>query len=488
MQTPWFLWKGMDSRMQGVIVEQYSPITRAGMRNPRLTIPGRSGSEVLWSWHIWVTNKDLTPVTIGGKRMMDWNLGWKDSDNVSRRVYADRSLQFRVVQTNGEGTVLQGGDTESFTVIQNGDVLYSAANYGTNPYYQWGRKDPLASDAPLMILQYRPHSKYSVAAECDVYIESCEGLHVNDNPSVPAGYGTVDYGSGIMNPRTAVCNSFTSEWVGGPVVPYKHWNVMYHLTGYNATVYEDINPNYYTDNYCIYFWIPGTYTTHSPDIYNLSAFVFDGMFGYPDLPLYTYTEERKTESSASYNLWNAYCWADSDFRSDTQVFKTIYDPCPPGFTVPSRGTYDGAGSPTAHTSGGSTDGILLDGHFFPFTGARSWSYSQGNGVAADSYHWGHTIALNSRGVGTAGYLWTAQREEVAIVEGTNVNRDNKFKGIGGAHIMSYTESAVTLPASNIYTMGSTASIRPLADPQYKASVGQVTGGLEDVEYGDLPTN
>jgi hypothetical protein len=460
--------------------------------NVVIALKGTAGGseKILWSWHIWVTNKDLTPVTIGGKRMMDWNLGWSDSPGVALAKYPNRSLRFRVVQIDGSGNILSGSDIEPFAVTQEGDATYASANKGSSPYYQWGRKDPLAYDAAMEILQYRSYDKYSVAATYDLYIESCEGLHVNDNPSIPAGYGRADYGYGIRNPQTAVCNSYTSGWVGGPVVPYKHWNAMYHLTGYNTTIYEEIDPNHYTDNYCIYYWVPGTYTTHSPDIYNLTSFVFDGMFGYPDIPLSSYTEERKTETAVGSNLWNAYCWADSDFRSESQVYKTIYDPCPPGYTVPSRGSFDNVGSPVDHTSGNTVDGVLLDGHFFPFSGVRSFSATQGSGaaMATDVYHWTHSIALNP-GHTSSGYSWTAQREDVSIVTTGNVNRE--FSGIGGARIFTYSSGSVSLPGSNsgVYTMGSAAPVRPMLDPRYPTiPVSGVTGGLEDVEYGTLPQN
>ena len=47
MQTNWFLWKGTDSRTRGVVVEEYPPVTRAGTRDARISIPGRSGSLAL---------------------------------------------------------------------------------------------------------------------------------------------------------------------------------------------------------------------------------------------------------------------------------------------------------------------------------------------------------------------------------------------------------------------------------------------------------
>jgi len=454
------------------------------------TLPGASSSIVLWSWHIWVTNKDLTPVVIGGRKLMDYNLGWMDSPDVSRDQYPDRSLRFRVVQTDGTGTILTGGDTELFTVTQEGDASFATANPGTNPYYQWGRKDPLAADAALEPLQYRPVDKYSVAETWDYYIESCEGLHANDSPvAMPGGYGDADYGYAIQNPRKAVSNSYSSGWVGGPVVPYKHWNVTYrYRTNANDTFYENINPAAYTDNYCIYYWIPGTYTTHNGTNLNLTDFLFTGMFGYPDIPLGTYTEERKTVTSAGYNLWNAYSWADSDFRSENQVYKTVYDPCPPGFTVASRGTFDSMGSPVS-----APGGVLLDGHFFPFTGVRDWHCDQGNSsfsLSTDVYHWSHTLSLGMSLRGSSGYVWTAQRQEIAIGNPTtvNVNRDNHLTGVAGARLLVYTANTLTLPGTNdgIFTSGSAASVRPMLDPRYVAKVSGVTGGLEDVEYGTLP--
>ena len=443
------------------------------------TIPGRSGSEILWSWHIWVTNKDLAPVTIGGKRMMDWNLGWADTPNVFRSRYPDRTLRFRVVQIDGNGTVISGSDTEPFTVTQEGDASYASANPGSNPYYQWGRKDPLPADAAVDVLTYRPFTKYSVSDTWDDYIRACEG-YVS---GLDAGYGTdANYGYGIRNPRKVVTNSYTSGWVGGPLVPANLY-VSYYMYGNNGPFYDLVGGDVPITS-CIYYYVP-YYEPNPAQVFNLSGFTYQGMFAFPNTYA-AYVEERKTASAVCYNLWNAYSWADSDFRSESQVYKTIYDPCPPGFTVPSRGSFDQVGSPT-----NAPGGVLLDGHFFPFTGVRSWNSYMKSGsqaLAVDVYHWTHDVTLDLPATGSAGYLWTAQREEVGAVTTANFNRDNHYNGYAGARIMSYAAGSVTLPASYVYTMGSAASVRPMLDPRYAASMKGLMGGLEDVEYGTLPRN
>jgi hypothetical protein len=456
--------------------------------NVIIALKGNYGSRtgaIMWSWHIWVTNKDLTPVSIGGKQMMDWNLGWMDSNNVKRRTYDDRSLQFRVIQTDAQGNVLAVGDSETFTVTQTGDVVNSGANYGTNPYYQWGRKDPLASDAQVDVLQYRPLDIHSVSDSWDYYVRSCEGLETSSQAS---GYhADANYGFAIRTPMKAVTNSYTTGWVSGPVVPNGLWNAKYIFTN-GLVFYEDASSAGQAANYGIYVYVPTTF--------NLSSFSFSDWYAVngSNQNLAYRTSERKTATSIAYNLWNAYAWCDSDFRSENQVFKTIYDPCPPGFTVPSRGTFDNVGGVSTHKVGDASDGVLVSGHFFPFTGIRDWSYSIGSGYAknVDVYHWSHSITLGYNLVGIAGYLWTAQHREIRLADTPgNINRDNHYTDFQFARILTYIPDSITLPSSNsgFYTTGSAASVRPMVDPRYTAKVTQLEGDLEGIESdGNLPNN
>ncbi len=125
---------------------------------------------VFWSWHIWVTDKDLTDFdTANGNDVMPYNLGWVDKDEIvtdAVKVYSERELELRIAQVEG-GTVQNNrvvGGTEvnygsSFFLTQTGgeviSVDYVSPTQGTNPHYQWGRKDPFAYDGtPVEFVQH----------------------------------------------------------------------------------------------------------------------------------------------------------------------------------------------------------------------------------------------------------------------------------------------------------------------------------------------
>lgn len=96
-----------------------------------------SYNSIMWSWHIWVTDNDvLTPKTVmtnyaDGKlssQMMPFNLGWCDGESIT---FAKRECLVRITA---------GSENKSFTLTQN---EFKLTYLGNNPYYQWGRKDPL---------------------------------------------------------------------------------------------------------------------------------------------------------------------------------------------------------------------------------------------------------------------------------------------------------------------------------------------------------
>lgn len=97
--------------------------------------------DILWSWHIWVTNQDLTAlrtisntttagVTYSGT-FMPVNVGWC---NGIVNSYNERKCMVRISQT---GTNLP---PQTMTITQTSSVI---TNSGNSPYYQWGRKDPM---------------------------------------------------------------------------------------------------------------------------------------------------------------------------------------------------------------------------------------------------------------------------------------------------------------------------------------------------------
>ena len=91
-------------------------------------------NKILWSWHIWVTDEDLSQTIEitnhqGYKyRMLPVSLGWCDANAVT---YAERSCKVKFTA---------GGESQTITVKQASNSITTGVNC---TYYQWGRKDPL---------------------------------------------------------------------------------------------------------------------------------------------------------------------------------------------------------------------------------------------------------------------------------------------------------------------------------------------------------
>ena len=113
-------------------------VKKETIHNGNAIIAVRNASnEILWSWHIWVTEEDLTPVEITNKQGVNYNilpvnLGWC---GMNSEVYAQREVKIRIKQQSGNKTV-------DFTLNQTWHFEGDRKN-GNNPYYQWGRKDPM---------------------------------------------------------------------------------------------------------------------------------------------------------------------------------------------------------------------------------------------------------------------------------------------------------------------------------------------------------
>lgn len=89
--------------------------------------------QVLWSWHIWVTDEDIkNTIAVTNHQnvtynLMSVNLGWCDSNTTS---YAGRSCKVKFT----------AGDASKEVIIKQ--VSASITTGGNHPYYEWGRKDP----------------------------------------------------------------------------------------------------------------------------------------------------------------------------------------------------------------------------------------------------------------------------------------------------------------------------------------------------------
>ncbi len=117
-------------------------------------------NKIIWSWHIWVTEHDITK-TIGLQdtetkelnkyKLMPYNLGWIDGKSVT---YKERDIPFTFTQAGS-------GNVKTLNIKQEGVTL----DYkdGGSTYYQWGRKDPiiaLKNRKEAGGNDYRPHETW----------------------------------------------------------------------------------------------------------------------------------------------------------------------------------------------------------------------------------------------------------------------------------------------------------------------------------------
>lgn len=387
---------------------------------------------ILWSWQIWVTQADLTPVTVDTDvAFMPRNLGAVDKTDAAVTQWADRRIKYRVVQVDDNGNEriigIHTGAEEDFIVEEIGDAESVEANIGNNPFYQWGRKDPMVPVDPLGVpTQTGPGHN--------------DG-HVTDHIVPGTGYSDFD---------TAIEVSGITKTVNGTTVIYD--NVMEGIQ----------NPHRLCRNsYLRYPESPGyTYPTWigGPDY---AALTVGG---------YNYTRR----GSFPYNLWNATVFMSADFGGNNK-WKTVYDPCPPGFCVPSLNAVSTFTSVTSRTN----DGATVAGLFFPYTGLRAY----------------HPGSIDTQMIGNSSYIWVDVPHDGD--DGTNiltafhfgrgfvVSRDNILNPV----TLGYHEGDVT------YTRGSAFSIRPMVDPKYApssspsptASMGG--GSIPNVgNGGEIPSN
>ena len=114
-------------------------VKKENIHNGNAIIAVRDNSNtILWSWHIWVTEEDLTLVEIENYQgikynFMPVNLGWC---GMNAESYAQREVKVRIKQT-------EGNKTADLTLNQTGHLIESDRTNGNCTFYQWGRKDPM---------------------------------------------------------------------------------------------------------------------------------------------------------------------------------------------------------------------------------------------------------------------------------------------------------------------------------------------------------
>ena len=170
---------------------------------------------VAWSWHVWVTEEDLTAVKEGSNSnfFAPVNIGWCEGKT---ETYAARTCQVRATQAGS-------GLARTATLAQTEGSVVTGGN---SPYYQWGRKDPLqASDGRSNTQTFKTYYPS----------ESAYAPAVADGP--------VSIGAAIRSPYTIYTrSSFLYDWCS--TTYHNHWSSTINgTTGQNAnaktkTVYD----------------------------------------------------------------------------------------------------------------------------------------------------------------------------------------------------------------------------------------------------------
>lgn len=347
-----------------------------------------ASNSILWSWQIWVTEKDLH--ASGG--WMPYNLGWNVDGYVQTRAYTTRICYVRIQQLVPSDDPGANVDHKDFRFEQDADTAETLErNIGSNPFYQWGRKDPIIPG------QYST-TVNEIGEYCeDKPVYAGAGYTVNHhtkNPNAGSPSGG-EYGRGVRNPHVAYIHSFENAnggvtgWVGGPV-PDGNWNV-----------------------------------------------------------------SSKIDNAVAYNLWDASLISSPNGAGDSGAYKTktVYDPCPVGFTVPYQGKFSALGEGTETNEGGRLYGTL----FLPYAGARIFYNMQawGTGPNGEQYSTANpgpaiTPALYLRHINDFGLYWT------------DAPYNNKLHS---AQIFIFDRVANDTDMI-AYTRGTAAAIRPMVDPRW----------------------
>ena len=152
---------------------------------------------------------------------------------------------------------------------------------------------------------------------------------------------------------------------------------------------------------------------------------------------YTTDSERKL-GSILHNLWSAALYNET---ASVTKYKTVYDPCPAGFTVPTKATY---ATPSSFTG-------------YPRTGMRVNS----GGTSAS------TSVTDS---GTKGYYWTDHSCNMSYNTGAK-DAITSYTDYDKSYILETTSSSASVK-KNI--RASAASIRPMTDPRATSIAGHAT--------------
>ena len=468
---------------------------------------------VLWSWHIWVTEKDLTPTPAdvihndaGDYTLMPYNLGWVDTVAGVVKVYDNRTIRYRLVQVDASNNIIPAGDSEEFSVTQIGDSDAAESSIGNNPYYQWGRKDPMIPALSSSVAKtVSPNPDYtSLIYATGIMPASRIGTALNP-----------DFQTGIQQPWLPLSNLIdgeghgTTSWVGGTYYPWFAESAQNNITlnkvdrgPYLEGQKNDLDAAHVT-NFAMWTQSGGLYTYRTDGSYTQTGHTFEDVNHILNIDREAHfdlrhlsgtpgsTAAQRSVSSGPNNLWNSYFYQENLPDCDENKFKTVYDPCPPGFTVPTKKAFIGEAkpgymtrsghvnkstpsrltinssspnnpdNPTTVVSQGVNVGFRFGTIFFPVTGSRT--YFTDTSVPSG-------LVLSPEGHGTTGTYWTDSPFQIDVADPSSSGNHyfaqvNPFSYHHSAYSFIFNVTNNTHIGQSL-TRGSAASIRPMVDPKY----------------------
>ena len=139
----------LELQMDGGAAYMFIYIPQHSIQPGNNLIALKKGSDIVWSWHIWVTDQPLEPKD---GRYLSTLIGWipisLQGSGSAMQVYPTRTEHLKIVQVNDAGQKIAEGQEAMIIVKQPGNMIQKLSSdriykYGRGVYFQYGRKDPM---------------------------------------------------------------------------------------------------------------------------------------------------------------------------------------------------------------------------------------------------------------------------------------------------------------------------------------------------------